>query len=270
MNVFSRFVLFLRTLYERRGLLWELTKRDIKKQYGDTYLGIIWIYLQPLVFLGTLWFVFSIGLRGGHNVRDVPFIVYLSSGLICWNYFSGNMRDGAQVVRQYSFLLRKMNVPLNILPVVKILSSLLRHSVLMVFVIFIALVNGVEPSLYMLQLFYYLIAMIVFLLGWSWLASSFNVFASDFGKFVEVLTQLGFWFTPIFWNIQRLPEKYRFILKLNPAYYIVNGYRESLIYGVGFWEHPLLGAYFWGLSLTLGFFGAVVFSRLRPHFAEIL
>jgi len=79
-----------------------------------------------------------------------------------------------------------------------------------------------------------------------------------------------FWMTPIFWNIDMLPVRFRFFLKLNPLFYIVQGYRESFIYKVPFWTHPYYALYFWGLSLIIFILGVLVFKRLRPHFADVL
>ena len=67
-----------------------------------------------------------------------------------------------------------------------------------------------------------------------------------------------------------MPDNYAFILKLNPLFYIVNGYRESIIYQVGFWEHPMLMLYYWGVTLILLITGVVVFKKLRPHFADVI
>ena len=67
-----------------------------------------------------------------------------------------------------------------------------------------------------------------------------------------------------------MPDNYAFVLKLNPLFYIVNGYRESIIYQVGFWEHPMLMLYYWGVTLIFLIAGVVVFKKLRPHFADVI
>ncbi len=111
---------------------------------------------------------------------------------------------------------------------------------------------------------------VAMLLGLSWLTSAVRVFVKDIGNLISVLIQVGFWATPIFWQIGLVPEKYQWIIKLNPAYYIINGYRDSLINQQWFWQDMSLTLYFLGLCLFSLGFGALVFKRLRPHFGDVL
>jgi ABC-type polysaccharide/polyol phosphate export permease len=107
-------------------------------------------------------------------------------------------------------------------------------------------------------------------LGLSWLASALRVFIKDIGNFVAVVLQIGFWATPIFWSIDLVPEKYQFIIKLNPMAYIINGYRDTFINQAWFWENQLVALYFWLLTMAILVTGIIVFKRLRPHFGDVL
>jgi ABC-type polysaccharide/polyol phosphate export permease len=108
------------------------------------------------------------------------------------------------------------------------------------------------------------------LLGLGWLTSSTNLFVSDVANIVAILIQFGFWLTPIFWNISMIPQQYHWIIKLNPVCYLIQGYRDSLVAHVPFWDHLLQGAYFWVLTAVLLLSGIAVFGKLRPHFAEVV
>jgi lipopolysaccharide transport system permease protein/teichoic acid transport system permease protein len=92
----------------------------------------------------------------------------------------------------------------------------------------------------------------------------------DVGQLVAMALQFLFWGTPIIWSIKLLPVKYQPIIKLNPVVYIVEGYRDSLINRVWFWEHWQQTIYFWTITGFFFVLGAVVFRRLRPHFADVL
>jgi lipopolysaccharide transport system permease protein/teichoic acid transport system permease protein len=130
---------------------------------------------------------------------------------------------------------------------------------------------GYPPDLHYLQVFYYLFAAIALLLGLSWLTSSLIIFMRDIGQLVAMVLQFAFWLTPIFWSAKILPVKYVNLIKLNPVYYLVEGYRESFIYKVWFWEgHYMLTLYYWIVTGCIFVLGAVVFRRLRPHFADVL
>ncbi|HOL11020.1 MAG TPA: ABC transporter permease, partial [Bacillota bacterium] len=83
--------------------------------------------------------------------------------------------------------------------------------------------------------------------------------------------QFIFWATPIFWNIGMLPPKYQAIIKLNPLFYIVDGYRDALIGQNWFWvSRPVLTIYFWIISILMFAIGIFIFRKLKPHFADVL
>jgi lipopolysaccharide transport system permease protein/teichoic acid transport system permease protein len=132
------------------------------------------------------------------------------------------------------------------------------------------LLHEMPFSLYWLQAFYYFFAMSILALGISWITSSVNIFMRDTAQIVGVILRLGFWSTPIFWDLGIMPEKVQFFIKLNPMFYIVQGYRESFLYFVPFWHHPAMTLYFWGVTGLVFVLGATIFLRLRPHFADVL
>lgn len=112
--------------------------------------------------------------------------------------------------------------------------------------------------------------MVVLALGISWIVSALNVFMRDVGQIVAVVLQMGFWATPIFWDIQMMPIGVQTIIKANPMYYIVQGYRESFIYFAPFWHHPIQTLYFWGISITFFITGTMIFKKLKPQFPDVL
>ena len=129
---------------------------------------------------------------------------------------------------------------------------------------------GYTPTLYWIQTLYYLFATSVLILGLSWVTSSVVVFFRDIGQFVTMIIQFGFWLTPIFWNIDTIPKQYHWIIQLNPMAYIVDGYRNSMIYHKWFWEDMGMTIYFWIVTLVIFVLGGLTFKKLRPHFADVL
>lgn len=269
-NLFSDAKWFIQSLYEKRDLIAELAKRELKEKYTGSYLGPAWLFLEPISFICILWFVFSIGLRGRGGGEEIPFIVFLATGIVCWGYFSENFNSNTGLVKQYSFLLTKTDVALSIIPIVNLISSLVAHGVLIFFVVIIAAVNKVYPTFYLIQIFYYTGAMMVLLLGLGWLTSALNVFVNDVAKIVKVLVQFGFWLTPIIWNYKMIGPQYLPVFKLNPVFYIIQGYRDCIFNKIPFWEKPLWSLYYWGFTVFILLLGAIVFKRLRPHFAAVI
>ena len=267
--LFKNFVLFITTLYQQRFLIMEMAKRDILTRYVGSFLGIFWAFINPMIMISIYWFVFSVGLRVKPS-GDVPFIVYLAAGMAIWNTFSEIINLSTSAIVNNSQLVKKIVFQLSILPIVKLVGSFVTHSIFLFMLILVILLHGMSFSVYWFQALYYFSAMGIFALGLSWIFSSVNVFVRDTTQIVNMLLQFCFWGTPIFWDIGIMPEKVQFIIKLNPMYYIVQGYRESFIYFVPFWKHPEMTIYFWLIAIFMFIIGALIFRRLRPHFADVL
>lgn len=265
----DNFLQFFQDIYKKRSVLYELAKRNFQKQYMGSYLGFVWIYLEPLLFVSVIYIIFSTGLKGGSTVDGAPFIVYLITGIVPWFYIAGNLNSNTKVIQQYSFLLKKVDFRLSMLPIVNIMSSFIPHIFLIVICLVIMFINDLSSSLYIFQLVYYFIAMVSLLLGIAWLTSSVQLFIPDIAKFVGLIITFGFWLTPVFWSINKIPLKYHWLISLNPFAYIVQGYRDSLYLHIGFWEKPYDGLAFWVITAFFLVVGIVVFKRLRPHFAEV-
>lgn len=261
---------FIKELFARRSLVYELTRRDFKTKYLGSYLGIIWAFVHPTIYIVILWFVFQFGFKS-KPVEDVPFILWLLAGVIPWFFFSECLGNATNAIVESSFLVNKMVFNIGLLPVVKILSSLFIHIFFIAFIFIMFLAYGYKPNIYNVQVFYYLFAACVLLLGLSWVTSSMIVFLRDVGPLVTMMLQFLFWITPIFWSANILPSQMQVLLKLNPVYYLTEGYRNAFIYKVWFWKvNSLWTVYFWCLTITIFFIGVLVFRKSRPHFADIL
>ena len=256
-------------IIHNKKLLWQLTKRDFKQRYLGSYLGILWAFIQPAITVIIFWFVFEVGFKS-MPIDNFPFILWLVCGMFPWFFFSESIQSAANSILENAFLVKKIVFRVELLPIVKIVSALVVH-IFFVGVLFLMFaIYGYSVSIYNLQIVYYLFAMMCLALGISWLTSALTVFLRDVGQFVGMIMQFGFWATPIFWSLKIVPEEYHFILKLNPVYYFVEGYRQCFIYHEWFWQHYNLTAYFWAVTLAVMFIGAVCFKKLRPHFADVL
>ncbi len=261
---------FLRDTVRLKGIILELAKRDYQQANQGSYLGFLWNYLQPLLYIGVLYAVFTLGFRQGATQDGLPFSLYLLSGMMCWLYFAGNLSSISGVIRAYSFLVKKVDFRLSILPFVKLLSSLLPHTLLLGLLILAASLNGLQPGLHTLQLLYYYLCMACLLTGIGWITSSASLFIPDIRNFVGLVTQFGLWLTPIFWSTNQVPQPYQWLVSINPVSYLVTGYRDSLSGNHYFWERPQESLVFWGMTMALLATGTVVYRRLKPHLAEVV
>ena len=260
---------FLKSIIDNRTLLWSLTKNDFKQKYVGNILGIFWAFIQPAAMIAILWFVFQVGFKS-IPVDNFPFILWLVSGMFPWFFFSEGLANGTNSVIANSFLVKKVVFRISLLPLIPLLSALSVHIFFVFFMFGMFFYYGYAPDIHWIQLIYYIFATSILLIGLSWLTASLVVFFRDVGQLVAIVIQFGFWLTPVFWSLKMVPEQYHWIIKLNPAYYIIEGYRSSMIYHHWFWETPRQTLYFWIVTLFIFVLGGYTFKKLRPHFADVL
>jgi len=269
MRMIQKFIQFLQLLHGQRQLIISMARREMASDYIGSFLGAVWTFIRPLVMIAVFWFVFSIGFKA-KPMNDVPFVVWLTAGLAPWFVFADIINGSTTSIVNNANLIKKTLFPSQIFPVVKIVSCLMTHSVFLFILIGLIFLQGMDISLYYFQFLYYLFGLCVFALGIAWIVSALHVFLRDVGQLVGVILQVGFWLTPIFWDISMMSERTQSILKFNPIYYVIQGYRDSFITFVPFWHHPLYTVYFWVVSLTVLVTGALIFQKLKPQFADVL
>lgn len=259
---------FLKQIYLNKFIIWELTKRDFKMMYISNLLGLSWAILEPLAMMVILWFVFTF-IRSG-QATEVPFALFLLAGLIAYDFFNKSLNTATRGISSYGFLINKVNFRAAIIPLVKISSEILMHLIILVIVAIIFIISRIPVTWCWIQVFYYLFATVFLLTGITWLTSSISLFFPDIKYIITIVMRVLFFFTPIFWEIRDIPENMLVYFRLNPLYYIVRGYRDSLLYNVPFWKNPVDTIYFWGIALIFFVIGVLVFKRLRPYFAEMV
>ena len=272
MNILKQFYIFISDLIKSRTLIWQMSKQDFRAGNLGSFLGIAWAFIQPVVTILVLWFVFTFGFKPGSTDTGCPFILWLMAGMIPWFFISDALIQGTGSIVSYSYLVKKVVFRVSVLPIIKVASALYIHLFLVVTMLLIFVLHGNYPTYYWFQIIYYTFCTVILVLSISWMSASLNVFVRDITQIINVFMQLGFWFTPIIWNYSMLSNNkvIASIMKLNPAFYVIQGFRDSLINGVPIWGHWLWTIYFWGATLCMFVFSAVVFKKLRPHFADVL
>ena len=160
------------------------------------------------------------------------------------------------------------------LPVVKIISAMFVHAFFVLFTIILYAAYGKFPDFYYLQIIYYSVCVFILVLGLSYATSAIVIFFRDLTQIINIVLQVGVWLTPIMWIVEASPlmghPVIMKILKLNPMYYIVSGYRDTFLMKTWFFQHAGWTAYFWIFTILCFLFGSWVFKRLRIHFADVL
>ena len=238
-------------IYKNRRLVAKLAKNDFKTRYAGSYLGIVWAFIQPVITILVYWFVFSVGFRSGTGGGGG----------------AGARGGGEGLVKIVVF-------NISVLPVVKIISAMFVHAFFVLFTIILYAAYGKFPDFYYLQIIYYSVCVFILVLGLSYATSAIVIFFRDLTQIINIVLQVGVWLTPIMWIVEASPlmghPVIMKILKLNPMYYIVSGYRDTFLMKTWFWEHAGWTVYFWIFTILCFLFGSWVFKRLRIHFADVL
>ena len=260
-------------IVKKRKLIWDLAKADFKKRFVGSYFGIVWMFIQPLVTVLIYFFIFQVGFKSVPPVPDVPYVVWLVPGIVPWFFYSETLNCVTNCLQEYSYLVKKVVFQVEILPIIKLISCLMVHAFFILIMLFMFLCYGKFPIATWIQILYYSFGASVLALGIGYFTSAVNVFFKDMAQIVSICLQFGMWLTPIMYHESLFSQKAPWVvpvLKLNPFYYIVAGYRDSMLTGNWFWERPTLSLYFWGFTAVVFLAGLKVFKRLRPHFSDVL
>lgn len=257
-------------IVRNKRMILKLAKNDFKSRYAGSFLGIVWAFVQPCVTVAIYAFVFGTGLKVTPVDSNFPFLLYLIAGIIPYFFLNDAVNNVTNCIVEYSYILKKMKFNANILPLVKIVSSLFVHFFFILLAMLIFILHHRFFTIHFIQIAYYLVCTIVLSIALGYFTSAVTVFFRDLSHIVNIILQFCLWLTPIMYDLDYFPEWIGNILKFNPLYYIVTGYRDSFYGQVWFFEHASMTVYFWVVTIVLFVIGYKVFKKLRPSFADVL
>ncbi len=271
----SYVISLVRDIIKSRRLIFDLAISDFRKRFVGSYFGVVWMFVQPIVTVLVYYFVFGIGFRSGEPVEGVPFVLWLVAGIVPWFFFSEALNAGTNCLIEYSYLVKKVVFRVEVLPIIKLISCLIVHLIFDIIMVGLFLCFGWMPKISWIQVIYYTFATFMLSCAIVYFTCAIQVFFKDMAQIVSIILQFGMWLTPIMWQVEQFSGS-RFypvlqtVIKLNPMYYIVTGFRDSMIFGIGFWQRPTLTIYFWCVTAVIMIVGLKVFKRLRPHLSDVL
>jgi len=268
---FLIFLDFTKKLFRDRYLLRMMTMRELKANYVGSLFGFSWAVLNPLFLVliyGVIFgFFFKSGVDPAYNTKS--YLVFLLTGLVPWQFFAQTVSNANTSITSNSSLIKKaVAFPSEILPVVTVLSNFVSHIISMVLLLVVLLIFSTPFTPVMFLIIAYLFFAMLFAVGVGWILSSVNVFLRDSEQVLGLLMMAWFFFTPIIYSPGIVPPKAMLIMKINPMYHVVEGYRLVLLTGHAL---PWMDFFYLGVSSFAVFgIGGVCFRRLKPWFAEVL
>ena len=259
------------SLWRHWSLIHASAKREILGRYRGSVLGLVWSFFNPLFMLAVFTFVFSAIFQArwsGGSDSKTEFALLLFVGLLVFNLFAECVTRAPTLVLSNVNYVKKVVFPLEILPVVSLLSALFQAFIgVVVWLIAYMIFFGVpHPTVFLLPLV--LLPFCFFLMGLSWALASIGVFLRDVTQIIGVLTTALMFLSPIFYPATAFPEDYRYVLYLNPLTTVVEQTRDVLFWG----KTPdffMLGIY-WMVSTSIAWLGFAWFQKTRKGFADVL
>lgn len=252
-------------LWQYRELLWMLAYRDFRVKYAQTFLGVSWAILNPVITTFLLTFVFQRVAK--MDTGDIPYPVYTLAGLVGWTYFSEVFSTAGDSILGAQHMVKKIYFPRLIIPLSKGFTALIDLCITLVLLILLMawyqMLPG--PSFLFFPLFLFF-ALLSGLAGGIWI-SALTVRYRDFRFIAPLLLRIGLFVTPIAYPASAVPEAYRFWYYLNPMAGVVEGIRWSLLGGT---PPPLIAAMGFVTITVLFIGGAVYFSKVEDVIADVI
>lgn len=257
MNIFQK-------IYKYRELLKTNVKKEIRGRYKNSFLGILWSFLNPLLQLAVYSVIFGALLAGG----DKTYHIYICVALIPWTYFTTTISQAAFTIIGNGDIIKKVYFPREILPISVVTSGAVNFLISTIIILAFVLGAGLGLTKYIILYPFVLLIQYVLLLGISFIVSSITVYFRDLEHIIGVVLMAAFYATPIVYRLSDLPANLQVIMQLNPMTHLINAYRDIFYYHQMPDMRMLL--ILLGISVVLTIIGYFIFKKLQKGFAEEL
>ena len=257
MNIFKK-------IYNYRELLKTNVKKEIRGRYKNSFLGVLWSFLNPLLQLLVYSVIFGALLAGG----DKTYHIYICVALIPWTYFTTAITQASFTIIGNGDIIKKVYFPREILPISVVTSGAVNFVIATLIILAFVIFSEVGLSWYLVFYPFILLIQYILLLGIGFIVSSVTVYFRDLEHIIGVILMAAFYGTPIVYRLSDLPANLQVIMQLNPMTHLINAYRDIFYYH----QMPdmkilliLLGG-----SVLLTIIGYFIFKKLQKGFAEEL
>jgi ABC-2 type transport system permease protein len=250
----------IRDSYRYRQLIWALALKELTVRYKRSVLGFLWALLNPALMMLVLTLVFS-------TIMQFPirhYAIFLLSVLLPWTFFAQSLSYAVEAIVGNGDLIKKVKVPKLVFPVAAVVANII--NLLLSLIPLAILVPAMRHPFYWTWLYLPvpMLALIIFTLGVTFFFATANVFYRDFAHIVQVILSAWFYLTPVIYSLDLLPEGRRWLFKLNPMLYVINGFRLAVYYGM-LPKWPSILASFVCAFAAL-FIGYTVFRKYQDDF----
>ncbi|MBV8475027.1 MAG: ABC transporter permease [Acidobacteria bacterium] len=255
---------FVRQVRQYHELIWALALKELRVRYKRSILGFVWALLNPLLMMLVLTVVFGSLMR-----FSLPhYSIFLLSMLLPWTFFSQCLSYSVESIVANGELLKKVRVAKLVFPLAAVVSNIINFLLSLIPLLLLILALRFPVHWTWIYLPVPMLGLFLFTQGVALIFATVNVFYRDVSHIVQIILQAWFYFSPIIYSLEFVPAHYRWLFRLNPLLYVLNGFRLSIYYGL----LPSLPS----MALSLGFgivllaFGVALFRRYEKSFVYYL
>ena len=254
----------VKNLYDYRELLKTSIKKEVRSKYKNSFLGVVWSFLNPLLQIMVYAIIFSFILKN----KQEHYAIFLCCGIIPWTYFSVSINKSAFTIIENGNIIKKVYFPREIIPISVVTAETINFLISTIIILGFVIIGGIGISKYILFYPFILISQYLIILTIAFIISSICVYFRDLQHFVGIILQLLFYAAPIVYSQESIPKEYQWILKINPMTYIINSYRDIFYYQ----KIPEIKVIFIMslIGFLTGYIGYKIFNKLQKGFAEQL
>ena len=253
-----------KNLYNYRELLKTSVKKEIRSKYKNSFLGVVWSFLNPLLQIVVYAIIFSLILKNNQE----HYAIFLCAGIIPWTFFSIAINKSAFTIIENGNIIKKVYFPREIVPISVVTAETINFLISTLIILGFVIVGGIGLSKYILFYPIVLVTQYLIIMAISFVVSSICVYFRDLQHFIGIILQLLFYAAPIVYSQDVIPAEYQWILKYNPMTYIINAYRDIFYYQKAIELKPIFILILTGiLTCCLSY---KIFEKLQRGFAEQL
>ena len=253
-----------KNLYNYRELLKTSVKKEVRSKYKNSFLGVVWSFLNPLLQIVVYAIIFSLILKN----KQENYAIFLCCGIIPWTFFSSAINKSAFTIIENGNIIKKVYFPREIIPISVVIAEAINFLISTIIILGFVIIGGIGITKYLLFYPIILITQYVVIISIAFVVSSICVYFRDLQHFIGIILQLLFYATPIIYSQDNIPSEYQWILKINPMTYIINAYRDIFYYQKAFEIFHLIIILF--IEIVTSYVGYKIIYKLKKGFAEQL
>lgn len=253
---------YLKKIWQYRFLILTFAYQEIKVQYAQTYFGLLWAVIRPLVILVIFTVIFNFLLK---LETPVPYYLFVFSGIIVWNLFNQIVNSASSAVLEKIQLIKKMYFPKMVLIFSKVILALVDFSISLIIFLLLVIYEDVSLNAYILLIPIIVLATILMALSIVFWMNSLNIKYRDLNQIMAPIIGIAIWFTPVFFPSTIIPEKYHYLIFFNPVAGIIEAFRFC-VFGISNFSTY----YYYSITafLCVAIAGAIYFIKVEDEFVD--